>query len=127
MSMKVAIFEDDNDVAQIISEMLEIKDYKVTSYYNFKDSGWQKSDIVLGDFRNRLVQFEQLKQECKKHGIPLIAISGMETTFRPQLLKPFSPEELQGLILETLIKNGKSVNKEDKDDVGFFSFFKKNG
>ena len=105
--------------------MMEMKDFSVSSFYSLKDKNWSDCDIILGDYRNKIVSFDSLKSECRKKGIPLIAISGADTEFVPQLIKPFSIEELQAIILDTLMKSGKSLNKNKKQDSSFFSFFKK--
>lgn len=126
MSLKVAIFEDDKDVADLLKEMMEMKDFSVANYYNLKDKHWTECDIILGDYRNKIVPFEALKLECHKKGIPLIAISGADTEFSPQLIKPFSIEELQAIILDTLMKSGKKIGGSNKkEDSSFFSFFRK--
>lgn len=125
MSLKVAIFEDDKDVADLLKEMMEMKDFTVTSFYNLKDKHWGDCDVILGDYRNKIVPFDALKLECHKKGIPLIAISGADTEFTPQLIKPFSIEELQAIILDTLMKSGKKLGGNKKEDSSFFSFFRK--
>lgn len=125
MSLKVAIFEDDKDVADLLKEMMEMKDFTVSSFYNIKDKQWSDYDVILGDYRNKIVPFEALRVECNKKGIPLIAISGADTEFSPQLIKPFSIEELQAIILDTLMKNGKKIGGSKKEESSFFSFFKK--
>ncbi|MCB0368885.1 MAG: hypothetical protein KDD45_05395 [Bdellovibrionales bacterium] len=105
MSLKVAIFEDDTDVAELLVEIMEVKDFTAKTFYSLQDdSSWINSDIILGDYRNCIVSFNELKSECLKHNLPLIAISGAETDYSPQLLKPFSIENLQELIDETLKK-----------------------
>jgi len=114
MSVKVAIFEDDKDVADLLMEMMESKDFKVTNFYNLLDVGWQSADIILGDYRNKIVSFKSLQSECGKRKIPLIAISGADTDFTPQLIKPFSIEELQETILRTLISLKKSTEKNSE-------------
>ncbi len=114
MSVKVAIFEDDKDVADLLMEMMESKDFKVTNFYNLLDVGWQSADIILGDYRNKIVSFKSLQSECGKRKIPLIAISGADTDFTPQLIKPFSIEELQETILQTLISFKKSTEKSSE-------------
>lgn len=114
MSVKVAIFEDDKDVADLLMEMMESKDFKVTNFYNLLDVGWQSADIILGDYRNKIVSFKSLQSECGKRKIPLIAISGADTDFTPQLIKPFSIEELQETILQTLISFKKSTEKNSE-------------
>jgi DNA-binding NtrC family response regulator len=127
MSLKVAIFEDDKDVADLLTEMMQTRDFEVNSFYNLKDSGWHSCDVILGDYRNKIVSFNTLMAECGKKGIPLIAISGAETEYSPQLIKPFSIEDLQTVILETLSKSKKPTGKKSdvQNDNSFFSFFKK--
>lgn len=127
MSLKVAIFEDDRDVAELLKEMMEAKDFDVTNFYNIKDTGWESSDIILGDFRNKIVSFKSLQAECSKRNIPLIAISGAETDYTPQLIKPFSIEDLQTAVLETLVKHKHNlVARTEVSPNGIFStLFKK--
>ena len=129
MSLKVAIFEDDKDVADLLKEMMETRDFQVSTYYSLKDIAWNSNDIVLGDYRNKIVSFSSLQNECAKASIPLIAISGDETEYAPQLIKPFSIEDLQAIILDTLMKNKKPSNKksETHNDNSFLSFFRKSG
>jgi DNA-binding NtrC family response regulator len=103
MSLKVAIFEDDIDVADLLKEMMETKDFDVVTFYSLKDMNWQDCDIILGDYRNKIVAFKTLQSECSKRNIPLVAISGADTDYLPQLLKPFSIEDLQSTILATLV------------------------
>lgn len=128
MSLKVAIFEDDIDVAELLKEMLESKDFTVTNFYNLKDIGWENSDIVLGDFKNKIVSFKSVQSECSKRNIPLIAISGADTDYVPQLIKPFSIEDLHATVLETLMKHkrgGATTHTEVSPNGVFTTFFKK--
>jgi DNA-binding NtrC family response regulator len=133
MPLNVAIFEDDIDIADLLKEMMESPECKVSVYYNFKDNSWIESDVVLGDFRNHLIPFQDLKQECLKNDIPLIAISGADTTHTPQLLKPFSVEDLQMIIQKTVIEYRKDkINKvsdrnqkEQVKESSVVSIFKK--
>ncbi len=111
MSLKVAIFEDDMDVADLLKEMMETKDFDVVTFYNLKDMNWQNCDIVLGDYRNKIVAFKTLQSECSKRNIPLVAISGADTDYIPQLLKPFSIEDLQSTVLETLVNFKRNIRK----------------
>lgn len=123
MSLKVTIFEDDIDVAELLKEMMESHDFVVDIVYNLSENSWHDSDVILGDYRNKIVNFEKLRIECEKKSIPLIAISGAETDFRPQLLKPFLMEDLQASILQSLMSNKKKTLKKDE---GFLSsLFKK--
>jgi DNA-binding response OmpR family regulator len=103
MGLKVGIFEDDKELADFLKELLEENGFAVSLHYGLKEDSWQKSDVVLGDFRNQIVNFETLRQMCVKSSIPLIAISGAETTYTPQLIKPFSMAEMQAAILQQMI------------------------
>lgn len=124
MSLKITIFEDDIDVAELLKEMMESHNFQVNLSYNLKETAWTDSDVVLGDFRNKIVDFDLLKNECNKHGIPLIAISGADTTYSPQLLKPFLMEDLQAAILQSLMNGNKKPLK--KKEPGFLAgLFKK--
>ncbi len=125
MSLKVCIFEDDIDVAELLKDMLEDKHFEVHQIYKMTDTQWQDSDVILGDYRNQIVKFELLKKECADLGIPLIAISGAKTQHKPQLLKPFLIEDLQSAILQAIMENpDKKLNH--KKSTGFLStFFKK--
>lgn len=123
MSITVAIFEDDKDLADILQERMELRKFKVLSCYNLNESAWKKSDIVLGDFRNKIVSFSPLAQECKKLGIPIIAISGADTGFTPELLKPFTIEELEAAILKEMMNSGKS-EKKSPEGFSLFKIFK---
>lgn len=127
MSLKVAIFEDDMDVADLLKEMMETKDFDVVTFYNLKDMNWQNCDIVLGDYRNKIVAFKTLQLECSKRNIPLVAISGADTDYIPQLLKPFSIEDLQTAVLETLVNFKRSPRKhhETMSENVISSFFRK--
>ncbi len=111
MGLKVAIFEDDKDVADLLKEMMETKNYEVATFYNLKDMNWQNCDIVLGDYRNKIVAFKTLQSECSKRNVPLVAISGAETDYLPQLIKPFSIEDLQTTVLETLVEYKRNTIK----------------
>lgn len=57
-----------------------------------------EADIVIGDYRNEIVSFQALKSFCKKNGIPLVAISGGDMDYHPQMRKPFLMEDLQAII-----------------------------
>ncbi len=124
MSLRVAIFEDDKDLADILKITMEEKDYIVDSYYSLKDDKWRQSDIVLGDFRNEIINFNDLKIECQKVNIPLIAISGMATAYRPQVLKPFLLEDIQVSILQELVRYKKIIPNTHNPKKAS-SFFKK--
>jgi DNA-binding response OmpR family regulator len=111
MGLKVGIFEDDKELADFLKELLEENGFSVSLHYGLKENSWRNSDVVLGDFRNEIVNFETLRVSCVQLGIPLIAISGAETTYTPQLLKPFTIAEMQAAILQQMIatpRNAKS-------------------
>lgn len=117
---------DDLDVAELLKEMMESHNFEVGLSYNLKEEAWKDSDVILGDFRNKIVDFDLLKNECNKVGIPLIAISGAETTHNPQLLKPFLMEDLQAAILQSLMNNNNSKKTLKKKEPGFLAgLFKK--
>lgn len=103
MSLKVGIFEDDKELADFLKELLDEHGFEIRVYYSLKESSWESSDVILGDFRNKIVNFETLRILCAEARVPLIAISGDETTYQPQLLKPFTIAELQAAILHQMI------------------------
>ncbi len=119
MSVQIAMFEDDKDLADILQERLSGRNFVVNSYYSLVHKEWKKSDLVLADFRNKIVSFEELRRECTANGIPMIAISGMETGFVPQLIKPFTIEELESAILNQLMHSKRVIN-QTPEDKGFF-------
>lgn len=125
--LKIAIFEDDKDVAELLIEMMETRGFQGASYYNIKDSEWTTCDLVLGDYRNKIVPFKTVATECLKKGLPLIAISGDETEYPLQIIKPFTIDDLQALILETLTKskNKLALLPEAQVNESFFMPFKK--
>ncbi len=106
MALRVAIFEDDKDLADLLKEIMDQKGYDVVTLYSLKKSDWPDLDIVLADFRNKLVAFQDIVKSMKEVGIPVIAISGADTGFSPELIKPFSIDELESKILETISANG---------------------
>lgn len=127
MTMRVTIFEDDKDFADVLKEYMDEQGFEVLNAYTLKSPGWIKADVVLADFRNKIVSFETVRKECAKLGIPLLAISGFETTFRPQLLKPFTIEDLQSAILETIKACPKRRQEEQKSLISkIMSFFTRN-
>lgn len=108
MALKVTIFEDNKDLADAMKDDMERKGFEVSCIYNLDSKEWMKSDVILADFRNEIVKFSSLKEICKKKSIPIIAISGAETGFRPQVLKPFTVEQLQSAILSAMMASSKS-------------------
>jgi len=128
MSLNVAIFEDDRDLADILKLRMETNNFQVLNFYDLKSVSWDTIDIVLGDFRNKIVAFKDLANECKKNEVPLIAISGYETTHKPQLLKPFTIEELQDIIVKNITVKKKTTTPDKKDEnFSLFGLFKKSG
>lgn len=109
MSLKVVIFEDDKDFADFIKELMEINHFEVLNCYSLKKDDWHDADVILGDYRNKIVPFANLQIECESKGIPLIAISGADTNYVPQLIKPFEMEDLQSTILKELMKKNKII------------------
>ena len=103
MSLKVAIFEDDKDLADALKEMLTLQAFETVTCYNIREPHWREVDVVVADFRNKIVSFKELRQECATEGLPLIAISGAETDHAFQLLKPFTTDELKKTIFQSLV------------------------
>ena len=126
MSLKVVIFEDDKDFADYMKDLMEQSHYEVLNCYNLNKNDWHDADIVLGDYRNKIVPFEALRNECASKGIPLIAISGADTNYSPQLIKPFQLEEMQYTILNELMKKNKIITKPRASAGGNFMARMKN-
>ena len=125
MGLKVVIFEDDKDFADFIKDLMERSHFEVVNCYSLKNSNWKDADVILGDFRNKIVPFKTLQNECEALNIPLIAISGSDTDYSPQLLKPFQLEDLQSLILNELMRKNKLVtNSKKSGTTGLFSRIK---
>lgn len=133
MSIKVVIFEDDQEIIEMFKDLLEEADYKVYTCVNIDDPKWKDADVVLGDYRNTIVKFKDVKNFCSKLDIPLIAISGGEMDFDPQLRKPFHFEDLQSMIFQVLKnrkprKSSTKSHDHDEENTGFFKdvlgFFK---
>ena len=103
MSLKVAIFEDDKDLADALKEMLELNSFEAVTVYSLKEASWRTVDVVVADYRNKIVNFEVLRKACHADGIPVLAISGAETKHRPQLLKPFTTDDLKNGIFQSLV------------------------
>ncbi len=112
--IKIALFEDDDELSELLVDMMRSQGIEVRIYGNLKDDEWHTNDIVLADFRNKFVSFEKIRAESEKKQLPLIAISGDETNFNPQLLKPFTIEELLVLIAET-IQKFEQANKQQSN------------
>lgn len=126
MGLKVVIFEDDKDFADFIKELMEISHFEVINCYSLKKNDWHDADVVLGDFRNKIVPFESLRLQCQQLDIPLIAISGSDTSYTPQVLKPFQMEELQSVILDELMKRNKlNPNSKSQRNTGLMGNIKK--
>lgn len=102
MALRVAIFEDDKDLADVLKEAMDHSGYDVRNLYSLKTDQWSDCDIVLADFRNNIVLFKDIVTTMSKFNIPVLAISGAETGFSPQLVKPFTLEELEAKILKVV-------------------------
>src|SRR5262249_9047098 len=108
MPLHIAVFEDDVELADLIQEILEHYRFKVTCHYSLQQGDtWSHADVILADFRNYMVAFEQIEKQSSTRGIPVIAISGSETGFSPQVLKPFRIEVLQKAIYQSLVEAGR--------------------
>lgn len=103
MSLKITIFEDDKDLADSLKELMSFHNFEVLTCFKIAGTEWREADVVIGDFRNKIVSFSSLREECASEGIPLIAISGADTGYHPQLLKPFTTEDLKSAIYESLV------------------------
>jgi DNA-binding response OmpR family regulator len=114
--MRVIIFEDDKELADALKDRMDTRGFEVENIYNMKQFDWRKAEVVLADYRNELVPFEQVRQICFEHGVPLLAISGRETGFRPQLIKPFSIDDLQVAMLDAMKAN--SIRKREIEKAG---------
>lgn len=104
MSLKISLFEDDKDLADTLKSLMAANGFEVMVSYKLEGSEWREADVVVGDFRNKIVNFNILKAECDKEGIPLIAISGAETGYEPQLLKPFDFDDLKNSIFRSIVR-----------------------
>lgn len=118
MSLKVGIFEDDKELADFLKILLEKNGFDVKLHYSLKENSWTTMDVILGDFRNKIVEFETLRLSCIQAKVPLIAISGAETTYSPQLIKPFTIDEMQSVILQQMMANRQSISKSSNRKVG---------
>lgn len=111
MALTVVIFEDDKELADLLKEMMDMKGYDVHNLYSLKKKEWLDADIVLADYRNKIVSFQDVVKAMSQDSIPVLAISGMETGFSPQLVKPFTIEELESKILKVINDNGGAREK----------------
>jgi DNA-binding NtrC family response regulator len=120
MKLRIAIFEDDQDLLELLIEMLQSNKYSVVSLMTLKNVDWENIDIVLGDYRNTIVNFNQLSEEAGRHGVPLIAISGGDMNYPYQLSKPFTIEELESLMFK-LVKESQARGAGSKTKRDFLS------
>jgi DNA-binding NtrC family response regulator len=122
MDMRVVIFEDDRELAEALQDYMQGSHFKVTTCYNLATPEWKECEVVIGDFRNAIVEFESLRKECVRLGLPLLAISGAETGYSPQLLKPFTTEDLKNAIFDTLANaNRLGIKRAPVAKRSFFS------
>jgi len=120
MKLRIAIFEDDQDLLELLTDMLESNRYTVASFMTLKSIDWNKIDIVLGDYRNTIVSFKQLIGEAEKLGVPVIAISGGDMDYPHQLSKPFTLEELESMMFR-LVKASAERGGRGKERQDFLS------
>ncbi len=113
MKLRVAIFEDDSDLSELLEELLEASHYEVKTCLSLKNFKWDSIDIALGDYKNTIVSFKDLDKQCKENKVPLIAISGGDMDYPHQLTKPFGIEELEGLMFDLLKKS--SPNRDQSN------------
>jgi DNA-binding NtrC family response regulator len=118
MSARIAIFEDDSDLAEHLSQLLEIHGYEVTLLLSLDDIDWRDYDIVFADYGNQIVPFKKVTHECQENEIPLIAISGGPMNYTPSLSKPFLIADMEAMIAKALSQ--RVVKKES-----IFSFFRR--
>lgn len=118
MKLRIAIFEDDQDLLELLQELLESNKYQVNGHLSLKNVNWNEIDIVLGDYRNTLVKFNELKKITHEQGLPLIAISGGDMDYPYQLSKPFTVEELESLMFRLLKEQPREAKPEKQ---AFFS------
>ncbi|MCX7675450.1 MAG: hypothetical protein N2Z70_06435 [Bdellovibrionaceae bacterium] len=127
MKLCLAIFEDDSELTELLQEMLSEHQYQLVPYLSLKQAEWHKIDLVLADYRNTIVSFAEVVKEAKKHGVPVIAISGAHMDHPIQLEKPFTMEELEGLIYKVLGHNfkpksaGPTSVRKDEGNGSFWS------
>lgn len=114
MALKVGLFEDDTDLADDLKRDLSAKGFNVSCVFSLESSDWQQNEIILADYRNRLVPFEKLRAICEKKNIPLIVISGAECNYRPQVLKPFTVDQLQRAIMSEMMAHNKRKDAAEK-------------
>ena len=144
MAVKVVFFEDDFELGALFKESMDASGFLTVPCVDLRSKELLDADIAIGDYRNEIVPFRALEAICKKNKIPLIAISGGDMDYHPQMRKPFLMEDLQGLIFKILrdspprIRNDKAQGKRTSDsdpetesEGGFFKdvvgFFKNKG
>lgn len=103
MSLKVALFEEDEISANTLMEMRKRHWIDTSVYHSLKNPKWREANVVIGDFENKRVPFSELELECLKLGIPLLAISRVPILHHPHILRPFSAEELKDGIFAALV------------------------
>lgn len=119
MSLHIAIFEDDKDLADHLQELLEDLNYDVTVLYKLDPkANWKKVDVILADYRNQIVRFGDVVKLGQEKNVPVIAISGGDMDYKPCLQKPFSIEEMQSVIVKAMMK------KANDEDDSLFSIFR---
>ncbi len=137
MAIKVVFFEDDFELGELFKESMDSSGFTTIPCVDLKSPDLLEADIVIGDYRNEIVSFQALKSFCKKNKIPLIAISGGEMDYHPQMRKPFLMEDLQAMIFRVLRESPKEDRPDrptagkSNEEPGFFKdvvgFFKNKG
>ncbi|MBL7669239.1 MAG: hypothetical protein JNM39_02025 [Bdellovibrionaceae bacterium] len=143
MAVKVIFFEDDFELGALFKQSMDNAGFLTVPCVDLRSKDLLDADIAIGDYRNEIVSFRALEAVCKKNKIPLIAISGGDMDYHPQMRKPFLMEDLQGLIFKVLrdspprIRNDKDRGKrietdsDSESEGGFFKdvvgFFKNKG
>jgi hypothetical protein len=130
MAVKIVFFEDDFELGALFKESMDASGFLTVPCVDLHSKELLDADIVIGDYRNEIVAFKALEALCRKNKIPLIAISGGEMDYHPQMLKPFLMEDLQGLIFKVLrdapprVRAGKKGERSSEDSEGEGGFFK---
>ena len=119
MSLHIGIFEDDKDLADHLQELMVDLNYEVTVFYKIDPKqNWKDVDVILADYRNNIVRFENVVKLGLEKKVPVIAISGGNMDYKPCLQKPFSIEEMQAVIVKAMMK------KANDEDESLFSIFR---
>lgn len=111
--VRLAIFEDEQDLLELFQELLSPDAFEVLGYTDYDQVVWGQLDILVGDYNNSLVPFSKLREASQAYNLPLIAISGGDMEHPHQLTKPFDIEELEAMVFR-LLNESKSSNSSDE-------------